>query len=260
VQKGNNIMNDIIVTTQITPFDHNEDDGFDLVAASAATLRAQFLDFKKGRWLLGPEKIEVPYGTQSIIYAAKEGWRYWMKGEPTRFIPRVKDEPFPARNELGDLDEQQWVIFDGKRRDPWGLEVQLLMVDRRSGQPMIYCARSWSAREQVVEFCRLVSYQRGQRGDNAKCIAALGSNERARVGGDGTYDVPVLDIVGWAAPASAPEPTAAPSVEPEPEPEKPVRTQRRKPSSRGWRAPADPAPQRDTLAEYLDDGLPAHLK
>src|SRR5262249_25863156 len=87
---------------------------------------------------------------------------------------------------------------------PWSLANELLMTQCDTGAPIIFSTTSWSGREVVSDFCRLVSFQRRQRGDDAKPIAALGSTMKPSK--HGPYDVPVIRLEGWIGAQDVPEP------------------------------------------------------
>jgi hypothetical protein len=191
-------MNDITPKTSIAPyaFAADGDDGFSLVATPAeATFRAAFLDFKQGDWLLGSEQTAIPVGTEFVVHAVVELWVRLVKGERVRRIPREPGKPFLTRNELGDLDKSEWPVFNGEPSDPWKLQSEMLMADRKTGQLVIYRTNSWSGRDVVGDLCRKVTFQRRQRGDNAKPIVAIGVVTRPHP--RGSYKAPVFNIVGW---------------------------------------------------------------
>jgi hypothetical protein len=192
-------------------FDGDDDDGFDLVATpTTATFRAKYMTFKQGEYLLGAEQEVVPHGTRFIVHAATEGWVRLVRGEPVQRIPREPGKPFPARKELGDLDESKWPVFDGKPSDPWKLSNELLMVARETGQPVILQVTSWSAREKVIDLCRLVTFQRRQRSDTAKPIIAIGAATRQNQ--RGSFKVPTFTPVDWIGKAeTVSEPPSSPT-------------------------------------------------
>jgi hypothetical protein len=193
-------MNDVSL-----PMLYSDTDGFELVATpTSATFRAKYMSFKKGHYFLGAEQEEVPLGTTFVVHGAMQGWAYMARGEKMRRIPREKGKPFPSREELGDTDPAKWPQFDGKPSDPWSLSNELLMTMRDTGQPVIFSIRSWSGREVVEDLCRLVMFQRKQRGDNAKPVVAIGSATRKNP--RGMYDIPTFTIIEWISADAVPEP------------------------------------------------------
>jgi hypothetical protein len=185
-------------TGSIVPYDFGigDDDGFDLVATpSTATFRAKYMDFKLGEFLQGLEKEVVPLGTTFSAHGVTEGWARLVRGEPVQRVPREPNKPFPTRKELGDTDQSKWPIYNGKPSDPWVLQYELLMVERKTGQPVIFRAKSWSGREVVEDLCRLVTYRRRKQGHIAKPIVAIGVTTRSNT--KGSYKVPTFTLVDW---------------------------------------------------------------
>jgi hypothetical protein len=183
----------------ITPynFDDGDDDGFELVATpTTSTFHAKRMSFKQGVYRWGSDQEVVPHGTKFAVVKATEGWQRWEDGQVVQRIPREPGKRFPTREELGDTDKSQWPLFNGEPSDLWQLQYELLMVERETGQPTILGVTSWSAREQVEDFCRLVTSRRRQLGANAKPIIALTVVTRSRVKG-GFYPAPAFPIVGW---------------------------------------------------------------
>jgi hypothetical protein len=183
-------------------------DGIALVAdPPTASLRAKYLSFKKGKWLFNYDNDEpVPIGTTFVLHGAKQGWVRLAKGEPVQRISREAGQHFPARAELGDTDQSKWAKFDGKLSDPWSLSNELLLSAEDTGHSVVFSTLSWSGREAVEDLCRLVVYQRRQRGDSAKPIIAIGTASRKSP--HGPYDVPSFTITRWVGAEEAP---AAPS-------------------------------------------------
>ena len=172
------------------------DDGFELVGTPAGpNLRAVYMRFVKGTYELGAEREPVPLGRQFIVIAAKEGWARLVRGEDVRRVPREPGKPFPQRNELGDTDQSQWPLFDGKPSDPWRLSIELLLIEKETGRPVIFVTTSLTGREAVTDLCRLITYQRRSRGPNAKPIVSIGvGTYRSRRGPVAT---PKFTIVDW---------------------------------------------------------------
>jgi hypothetical protein len=55
---------------------------------TAANVRAVYMRFGKGNYLLGMERELVPLGTEFIMHGAGEGWLRRIKGEPVQRVPR----------------------------------------------------------------------------------------------------------------------------------------------------------------------------
>jgi hypothetical protein len=84
-------------------------------------------------------------------------------------------------------------------------EVFLTAID--TCQPILFTTLSWSGREATEDLCRLVIYQRRQRGTGAKPIVAIGTVSRKSA--HGPYDAPSFKIEGWVGAEEAPSPAAS---------------------------------------------------
>lgn len=181
----------------------DDGDGFSLVATPSETnFRAAFMRFVKGNYALGAAREPVEHGTKFVAFGAKEDWLRLEKGAPVQRIQREPNKPFPTRSELGDLDQAAWPRFDGKPSDPWTLSNELLLTEKDTGRPVIFTTTSWTGREAVTDLCRLITYQRRQRGANARPIITIGA---------GTYQsprgpvaIPKFAIVDWVDGAQEP--------------------------------------------------------
>jgi hypothetical protein len=184
------------------------DDGFGMVAIPAGpNFRAAYLRFVKGNYELGAEREPIPSGTQFIAHAATEGWVRLARGEPPRRVPREPGKPFPAREELGDLDESLWPLFDDKPSDPWILTNELLLTAKETRRPVIFTTSSWTGREAVADLCRLIVYQRRVRGANARPIISIGvGSYRSR---RGPVAVPKFTVIDWIGDTNGQDPTLA---------------------------------------------------
>jgi hypothetical protein len=200
------MTNDVNVPVVIPEF--SGDDGFELVATPAVPhFRAAYMRFVKGTYECGAEREPVPPGTQFFVLGATGGWVRLARGEPVRRVPREAEKPFPQRSELGDTDETQWPLFDGKPSDPWTLSNELLLAEKETGRPVIFTTTSWTGREAVADLCLLITYQRRTRGRDARAIISIGVGAyRSRRGPVAT---PKFTIVGWVGGDDTPEPAPA---------------------------------------------------
>jgi len=190
------------------------DDGFELVATPAGrNFRAVYMRFVKGTYELGAEREPVPSGTEFIVIGATESWVRLARGEAVRRVLREPGKPFPQRNELGDTDQSQWPLFDGKPSDPWRLSNELLLMEKETGRRVIFSTTSRTGREAVADLCRLITYQRRSRGSNAKPIVSIGvGTYRSRRGPVAT---PKFTIVDWIdGDSSEPPPESGPTSPP----------------------------------------------
>jgi hypothetical protein len=124
----------------------------DEVGASFGT----FLKFAKGDWLLGEEEKKVPAEARFVANLDEyyRGWVRWWEGKPTdHLIGRVIDRyRVPAREELGELDENTWETnAKGERRDPFARTVYLAMRDVSNDETICFTSSSDGGRKAVAK-------------------------------------------------------------------------------------------------------------
>jgi hypothetical protein len=186
-------MNDIIPATA---YNLHAGDGIEMVSQPTIdAIRPAFAKFTKGLFLVGSDHETLPHGTKCIVHGASEGWARLVKGEPLQRIPREPNKAFPTRNELGELDQSQWPLFDGKPSDPWRLVNELLLTVCDTGRPVFLSVSSSTGGEVVCDLCRLITYQRRSRGPTAKAVIALGAS--TLMFRFGSVAIPKFEIVDW---------------------------------------------------------------
>jgi hypothetical protein len=191
-------------------------DGFDLVAETDPNIsqRVEYFKFRKGQFLRGQEPVSPALLSKMlfIAVAVSESWTRLEKGEPPIKIRRERDKPFPRRDELGDLDQRLWPLFADKPSDPWTRPLELLLVEKETGRPVIFSIATDSGRPCVEDLCRLITIQRRIRGPQAKPIIIFQAGTRNSRNGPlavpqiKVVEGPWVDEVGSGS-GSAPGPT-----------------------------------------------------
>jgi len=165
--------------------------------------RATYLRFKKGSFLLGAEQQPVPPGTEYVAVSVSESWVRLEKNTPPVRIPREPDKPFPRRDELGDLDQRLWPLFADKPCDPWTHRLELLLVERETGRPVIFSIGTTTGKPAVEDLCRLTVFQRRTRGPRARpIIKPKVGTMQLRLG---PVLVPQFEVIDWIDSAEMPE-------------------------------------------------------
>jgi hypothetical protein len=176
---------------------------------TAAILRARTgqnitkLAFVKGTWKLGRDKIEVN-GSQYVARVdwALAGWTKWQDGRIVGYcLGYVADRYMPPRREeLGDLDEEQWELWN-QGRDPWQLAWSLPLFNPVSGEEVLWSTDTIGGKDALGAL--LVAY--ADRVDSNPIdgktlpVIELGSSSYKHPT-RGNIATPMLDIIGWMAP------------------------------------------------------------
>ena len=79
------------------------------------------MKFADWKWTKGKESIEVKHGTAFVALGTTAGWVKWYGGKPIEYKVRQAGHRLPDRDELGDLEEDDWELGpDNKPKDPVG--------------------------------------------------------------------------------------------------------------------------------------------
>jgi len=165
---------------------------------------AKLLKFRKGAYFSGEEI--VPLGTEFIAHAI--GWiKSWIKfvdGEVVeRKIYRIAmGERPPEREDLGDLDKDQWPEgIDGQPADPWSLHYLLPLEKISDGDVVIFTTSSIGGRRAVADLCAAYAKRTAKRASCGQPIVTLGTAEMP-TRKFGKVLRPQFVIVGWDDPVS----------------------------------------------------------
>jgi hypothetical protein len=181
------------------------------------------LAYVKGVWQLGRDKTEVN-GTQlaARVDWALAGWTKWWDGRIVDYRLGYIADGYtpPAREELGDHDEEQWELWN-RGRDPWQLAWSLPLFNQINGEEALWTTDTMGGRDALAAL--LVAY--ADRVDSSPSdgttlpVIELGTSNY-RHPSRGNIAIPVLDIVGWAVPPNKPRPPLPKAEPPKVEPEK----------------------------------------
>ena len=173
---------------------------------------------KQGDWIAGQEEEEIPEGTELLLglNTLKRGWQKWQDNKPVDARMGYVNEGYRPvnRDELGDLDEEQWEEDDnnkGQQRDPWQKTMSVLLKNLETGEVYTYAPSSKSGMTALGEASQLYG-NRLQDGEDpdAMPIVRLGSSFYKHK----TYGkimIPVFEITdNWVTPpADAPKKATA---------------------------------------------------
>jgi hypothetical protein len=153
---------------------------------------------KHGEYKAGQDQVVVEEGTRMVCYmpSMKRGWVKWGEGMPQAHIMGLVAEGFrpPPREELGDLDENEWEELDGRPIDPWQKTNHLVMCDL-DGQLYTFITASKGGLSAVGQLSEAYALRRRMKPEEIPVIELLSRSYNHKDYGE-TF-APVLKIVGW---------------------------------------------------------------
>lgn len=161
----------------------------------------KLLKFSKGDWTAGEDDEPIEDGTQFTANMDNLviGWQRWWDNKPTDFVGGRVATGYqaPKRNELGDMDEDQWQSQeDGTSRDPWQ-KTNLLILQDSDGELYTFATSSTGGLNAIGELCKKYGAQMRQRPDDFPIIEiGQGSYKHDEYG---KVKFPTFKIVGWEA-------------------------------------------------------------
>jgi len=183
------------------------------------------LAFVKGDWLLGRDKLQMN-GTQWVARVdwSLYGWTMWWDGRIRDYRLGYVADGFvpPPRADLGYLDKDQWDVWN-KGRDPWQLGWSLPLYNQASLEEALWTTDTMGGRNALAALMIAFADHFDTNPADGQILPAieLGSSSY-RHPDRGEINIPVLDIIGWAAPPNKPRPplpTAEPQALPTTEPQ-----------------------------------------
>lgn len=192
---------------------------------SISSITGTLIKFNKGDWVTGDdedldENMEVVANMDSLMV----GWIKWVDNRPAEQImgPVAEGYQPPRRNELGDMDQDDWENDEqGRPRDPWQFSNYIVL--KEPGQPATeenlytFATSSKGGLGAIGAVCRDYGKQMRTRPDEYPIIKLGTDSYQHRV--YGRTKVPVLTIVGWEPKAQfeqVAEVSRQPAAEPEP--------------------------------------------
>jgi len=174
---------------------------------STTRIVGRILKFVRGDYLVGQNGDLMQEGSQLCANMDElyVGFIKWKDKKPVeQAMGRIKDAfKKPKREELGDLDEDQWdKNEDGELQDPWQETNYLLMkmpgVDDQDAL-FTFTASSWGGRNAITNLIDSYVKMSRMRSKGEMPIVKLGV-ERYTHKKYGPMKNPTFKIVGWVAP------------------------------------------------------------
>jgi hypothetical protein len=168
--------------------------------------RDPLLKFVKGKYKIGDD--EVPLGTQYVAHASQLVF-CWIKFVDGKVADRRMGKAAekwvpPERAELGDTDQSEWEVEDGRPKDPWVFQHLLPFEDIESGELAIFTTSSIGGRIAVERLVREYARRVRRKGSRALPIIRLGCKQMP-TNKYGDVPRPDFPVIGWdEAPAGDP--------------------------------------------------------
>jgi len=181
---------------------------------SISSITGTLIKFNKGDWVTGDdedleENIELVCNMDQLFV----GWIKWLDQRPTeQIMGRVVDcYQAPRRNELGDLNQDDWEIDDqGRARDPWQFSNYIVM--KEPGQSateenlFTFATSSKGGLGAIGALCR--TYDERLRTDPGTYPIVRLESDSYNHRTYGRTKIPVLTVVGWEPTEQFEEPVA----------------------------------------------------
>jgi hypothetical protein len=157
--------------------------------------------------------VEVPSGTEFVafLHETEKGYIKFNEGAPpdVRMVSISEDAEVPRREELGDLDQDEWPRgLDGNRQDPWKPQIAIPLARRDAGGELfVYVARGSVALNSVADLLgRWRRHPKRQAGLIPVIRLENGTYPSKKFGG--FKPKPLLLIIDWVTKDGSPPPPA----------------------------------------------------
>jgi hypothetical protein len=153
---------------------------------------------KHGEYKAGQDQVKVPEGTKMLAYlpSLKRGYVKWHDSMPVATVMGLVSEGYqpPPREELGDLDEDEWELLNDRPIDPWQVTNHLVMCDVE-GNIYTFVSSSKGGLSAVGELSKAYAMRRRMKPDEIPVIELQG---RSYIHKDyGETFAPQFKIIGW---------------------------------------------------------------
>jgi hypothetical protein len=174
------------------------------------------LKYVKGKW----SAADVGFNGAELIARpdwCMHGWtRLWDGKATARIIGYVADRfTPPARETLGDHDQDEWAIFC-KGRDPWILQFYLPFYNPISGEAFIWSTNTRGGEAAIGDLLKAYIERVELAPEDGTILPRISLNSGGYTSKEGHFvATPQLDILGWVKPPPTKRP-ALPTPPPPP--------------------------------------------
>jgi len=169
-------------------------------STSRGPIEGKLLRFTKhGDYKAGQDGEDLPEGTRLLVYmpGLKRGWVKWHEQKPVRHILGLVAEGYkaPPRSELGDMDETDWPVLNGRPIDPWQNTRYLPMLDE-SGEVYTFVTASNGGIQAIDSLVEQYSKRWRMKPDEIPIIEIHATSYDHKQYGE-TFK-PQFKVTGWA--------------------------------------------------------------
>jgi hypothetical protein len=137
-------------------------DGWADTAADNADrpIRGSLIKCNDGQWLRGKEATPLN-GTCLAAVAVRDVWTKWSEGKPSEYLFREPGKNMAEREDLGDLDQEDWDVGpDGQKRDPWVQTKLLYLMDEKTAELLTYSTSTMGGRAAIGDLAEQIAVKR----------------------------------------------------------------------------------------------------
>jgi hypothetical protein len=141
-----------------------DDDGFAVNEPRTGFIVGSMVKFVD-RDYVADKTEKLPEGTTLVALSAVTAWVKWADGKPVEHQVTHAGKAHPRREDLGDLDQEQWEIgkFTGEPADPWHDTRYLHLICPKSGRDFTFTSDSFGGRAAVGELKNAIANVRRAR-------------------------------------------------------------------------------------------------
>jgi hypothetical protein len=192
---ANDIVKKKAASTEVDPYEQLGEG-----AGSFQHIHGNLLRFTKhGVYKDGQGQEEIEEDTRMLAYmlGLKKGFVKWDEGQPVNHILGLVAEGYqpPAREELGDLDQDDWPELNGRPIDPWQFTYYLPMLDEE-GELHTFVTSSDGGKQVINDLGKRYGKRRRMKPDEIPIVKLQSTSYIHKKYGE-TFK-PQFKIDGWA--------------------------------------------------------------
>jgi hypothetical protein len=175
---------DLVITDDLSgaavPAQQQQQDGFDVAENHGGDMiRGKLVRFRGDydRFFVGKgTATQLPSELTLLAHDMVTCWTGWRNGKPEHRVTRP-GQRHPSRDELGDLDENQWEPGpDGRPADPWKDSRYIYLINPSTLEQLTLVLDSYGGRRAAGELKDMIRNVRGVR-PGALPMVRLGSED-----------------------------------------------------------------------------------
>jgi hypothetical protein len=171
--------------------------GWDSVPAESL-VRGRLLKFTDGNYLLSGVAGTLN-GAILVVTGVVTLWVEWRDGLPVRQLVTQPGQRHPDRDELGDLNTEEWPLGrDGKPNDPWQDTRYLYLLDPTTSEEFTFTTSSWGGRKAIGDLKNQVA---NVRAAHPEAVPVIRLDKEMWKTKHGPQPKPLFIVVDWKLPS-----------------------------------------------------------